>query len=618
MCGFVGIFDFNFKLDVNKAKDALATIKHRGPDASNFFTDNQNYFIGHNRLSIIDLSEGANQPFISSDGKFFIMFNGEIYNYKELKESILLPFLTNSDTEVILQGFLNEGVSFFKRLRGMYAFVIGELGTNNFWIVRDPIGIKPLYIYRSESCLITASEIKVITNYIGKSNLEINELAIKSYIHNGYVSEPDTVYSQIKALRPGVFMEFKNGNFQEFTFFEFEFDGKNKKPDYNVLETALENAVKRNLVADIDISIALSGGIDSSLIYYLANQQQKGIKAVSVGMKEKEFDETETSENYVNFLNGNITKTIIQPNFDLAQLNKLFLHFDQPFSDTSLIPVYYLTQTARLQSKVIIGGDGGDELFNGYPFMHLVYKLSDNIFISFCKKALDLFSSLLPPTVKRQLFRIGGVIGKDVSEGVFNINSWIPINTKFNNKSIFKYDTNEVVAYNTNYSTEKAETKAGKIIKFKFRRVLLSDYLRKTDMMSMLNGLELRVPLLDEDLCKTAFEIDFKYKSTYTKTKIPLRILHKKYFKGIGSKLKKKGFRIPLDIYLSEEEKKEIIKIVLSPNSIVTKYIQEDYLKFLCEQFLKYSAVEQLERSAVYQRIVLFYSLQLWYNNNDK
>jgi asparagine synthase (glutamine-hydrolysing) len=613
MCGFVGIFDYNRSLSLEKAEKSLLSIKHRGPDATNYITDNFNYFIGHNRLSIIDLSDSANQPFLSIDKKYFIIFNGEIYNFQELKESIQAPFVSNSDTEVVLLGFLHHGVSFFKRLRGMYAFVIGELGANNFWIVRDPIGIKPLYIYESNQLLIAASEIKAITAYIGKSNLEINELALKSYIHNGYVSEPDTIYTNVKALRPGKYLECKNGVYSEHSFFEFDFDGLDEKPNYENLEFVLKKAVTRNLVADIDISVALSGGIDSSLVYYLANQQQNGIKAVSVGMKEKEFDETETSEKYVKFVNGNLTKTIIQPNFNLQQFNELLLHFDQPFSDTSLIPVYFLTKTARLQSKVIIGGDGGDELFNGYPFMHMVYKFSENHFYTFCMKIVDLLNFLLPKKYKRLLFRIGGVIGKNASEAVFNINSWIPINTKYKNKSIFKYNTNEILDYNLNFSDEKANSKAGKIIKFKFRKVLLSDYLRKTDMMSMLNGLELRVPLLDEDFCLEAFKIGFKHKSTLTKSKIQLRVLHANYFNGIGSKLKKKGFRIPLDIYLTEEDKKEMIRLILTPNSIIQKFIEEDYLKFLCEQFLNYNAFDQLERGAVYQRIVLFYSLQLWY-----
>jgi asparagine synthase (glutamine-hydrolysing) len=618
MCGFVTIFDFKNTLNSEKAEQSLISMAHRGPDACNFTSDKTTYFVGHNRLSIIDLNENANQPFFSQDKRYFIVFNGEIYNYKDLKSQILFPFQTNSDTEVVLQGYLKEGATFFKKLRGMYAFVIGCIHSNQFILVRDPIGIKPLYIYKSQNIFIAASEIKAITTYVEKRDLSINELAIKSYLHNGYVAEPDTVYNEISALCPGTYMEINNGAYSSTPFFKFDFDSKVKHVDYDELEKTLKVAVNRNLVADIDISIALSGGIDSSLIYYLINQQKKGINAISVGMKEKEFDETETSKAYVDFLGGTLTKTFIEPEFSLNKLNKLLLHFDQPYSDTSFIPVYYLSQIARKESKVIIGGDGGDELFNGYPFMHLVYRFADNNIILCIKNFINLFKFLLPPSIKRQLFRIDGVIGKNVSLALFNINSWIPIDTKFKGKSIFKYDTKDVLESNTNFSNEKANTKAGKIIRYKFRRVLLSDYLRKTDMMSMLNSLELRVPFLDEDLCIKAFELSFIEKSTLQKSKIPLRKLHLKYFDGLGNKLKKKGFSVPLDKYLSDSDKQEMIETILKPDSYLHKFITKEYLFFLCEQFKNYTAVNMLERSAVYQRIVIFYSLQIWFDSYEQ
>jgi len=350
----------------------------------------------------------------------------------------------------------------------------------------------------------------------------------------------------------------------------------------------------------------------------LANGIKNGIQAISVGMKEKEFDETEASQAYADFIKGNFVKTTIEPNFNLSKLDELLLHFDQPFSDTSLIPVYYLSKLARKGTKVIIGGDGGDELFNGYSFMNLSYKLSENRLVEFCFKIVKIFHRLYPSNLKRKLNRLNSVIGKDISTATFNINSWIPIDTEYNSKSIFKYDTKEVVEYNNRFLKEKAESKAGKIIRYNFRKVMLSDYLRKTDMMSMLNSLEWRVPLLDEDLCNLAFSYSFSKKSTLMKTKIPLRKLHAKFFQGIGSNLSKKGFRMPLDVYLTFEEKRSIIKIISTENSYIQKYIENDYLVFLCDQFLKYTAMHLIERSAVYQRIIVLYSLQLWYNQYAK
>jgi len=259
MCGFFAILDFDNELDLERAKRSLKSMAHRGPDASNFISDGSGYFIGHNRLSVIDLSENANQPIYSNDGKYFIVFNGEIYNYKELKKNLPGFFKTNSDTEILLNGYLNEGVDFFNKLRGMYAFMIGNLDEGKYMIGRDPIGIKPLYVFRNGKKLIASSELKGIVTYLAKGDLTINEMAVKVYIHNGYISEPDTVYKEVTALNPGSVLEYNNGNYLEKTFFAYDFDSRDKKIDLKELEKSIKTAVNRNLIADIDISVALSG-----------------------------------------------------------------------------------------------------------------------------------------------------------------------------------------------------------------------------------------------------------------------------------------------------------------------------------------------------------------------
>ncbi len=625
MCGIFGYSsrsgNVNDKLP--QLRKALDTLYHRGPDSAGEYYS-QNVFLGHRRLSIIDLTSSADQPLKSGNGDAFIVFNGEIYNYKELK-SKLGSLKTNSDTEVLLEGYLKFGPDFFKEIRGIYAFAIYDFRSEpKIILYRDLAGVKPLYYYRDGSSFIFASEIKAIKE-IAKEELTIDESILKSYLSLGYCIEPGTIYNEIKAVEPGEYIEIKalsneknsrilsRYNLDDTNDFSFEENvGKTKE--------LLLQATQRNLVADVDVSIALSGGIDSSLIYAFANSGQK-YKGISVKFNDQAYDETPTAEIFAKTLNAplDIIETSTEGNLEL--LNKLLLHFDQPYSDTSAIPFYFLSKKAVENSKVLIGGDGGDEIQNGYPsfcWLPYVHTVSNNVWL---QKIFLLGGKMLGPMLnpdnKRKIQRLSELVKlSDKEEMICEWQSWLSASNTLKGKSPFLYDTSIVKeVYKNSFNSILTDDFSESMVKNYFYKRMLSDYLKKADMMSMIHGLEYRVPMLDEDLVSFSFSIPYNQKSSSKMGKLVLRNIHEQIFPKKTSNAPKSGFGIPLDKWLTKSDFQFMEGYILDPTGIVINYIEKSYIKFLFESLWNTKNANTISRVSIYQRIIIFYSLQLWYFN---
>ncbi len=312
VCGLVGVIDFAGRVDLGRAEKARLSLRHRGPDAEGSWYDGKHVYLGHNRLSIIDLSEQANQPLFSRDKQVGIVFNGEIYNYRELRKSLAEgAFGTRSDTEVILQGYLKEGVRFFKKLRGIYAFaILDRRDQTRVVLARDPAGVKPLYVYqdREHRRLAFASEIKALKKLYGPW-LTVNEVALKQFLNLGFVPEPFTAYNEIRALRPGHYLIWEqSGRAQMDAFLCYRYGGQNALTFEEISEQVdhlLRTAVRRNLIADVEVSVALSGGIDSALVYYHALRTTKDVQAITVSFtRDPDYDESGLSREYTGKLAG--------------------------------------------------------------------------------------------------------------------------------------------------------------------------------------------------------------------------------------------------------------------------------------------------------------------------
>lgn len=626
MCGFIGAVSFRSGIAqyMQGLRNGLDAIKHRGPDGTKEHSG-INYYLAQNRLSIIDLSAEADQPLISEDGNVAIAFNGEIYNYAELRSDLAgCRFHTASDTEVIMNGYLMHGVSFFKRLRGIYAIAISDnRDRQKFLLVRDPAGVKPLYLYSREGLSVFGSELKALLPCV-RSDLSICERVVKCYLNLGYCPEPYTVYEQIRAVSPGHVATISVEGVTEKNLIEYNFSFENELSYSENLERTgalLKTAVKRNLVADVDVAVALSGGIDSSLVYAFAHESDSTVKGLTVKFSDKEHDESDIAKIYAGTLGGELLTVEGDSTLDFDTMNKVLLSFDQPYADSSAFNVFFLTRASGKITKVLLGGDGGDELFNGYPSQTwlsllesagrslLLYKLS--------RTFLNLTASVAGASKRRIAVRLLDLWSERPREMLYDWHSWFPRSSKYNGASPFLYDTDDgLMTYNSIFPNEAPDEFRNYIVFDYFRKTMLSDYLRKTDMMSMLNSVEYRVPFLDEDLTSFALGIPFGQKSDLRTTKKMLREIHGRLYPSHTSKGAKKGFTIPLDKALSKDDFASMKNELISRDSMAAAYVRKEYIEFLFRMLEARSENEhEISRAGVYQRILMLYSLNLWYRN---
>jgi asparagine synthase (glutamine-hydrolysing) len=601
----------------------LRAIRHRGPDSSSELADERVY-LGHNRLSIIDLSTDANQPFKSTVDEAWIIYNGEIYNFDELRKTLdPSRFRTRSDTEVLLEGYLAEGVGFFEKLRGIYAFaILDRRAAPQIILARDPAGIKPLYYARRADVVVFGSEIKALLPVVGRE-LTIDEAVVKAYLNLGYCPEPFTAYREIRALRPGHAVVVTQDDWRETAAVGYRFEDENDLSYQDNVQRAsslLAQAVHRNLVADVPTAVALSGGIDSSLVYAHATRANDQIRGLTVRFNEPGFDESSIAESYARQLGGEQLVLPVDPDFGLEKLNDILLHFDQPFADSSAVPVYYLTRATRQYTKVLIGGDGGDELFNGYASLSRLpaaYRAHQSGFAKVLSRLMVLSGGMLQPDSARALDRAASVVAAEPGDMLFDWLSWLPRHTRIDGRSPFLYAEDEGARlYRQAFGDRVPRRFTARLTFEHFAGLLLSDYLRKTDMMSMLNGVEYRVPLLDEDLVRFAFSIPYGQKSSSRKPKRVLRDLHARIFPPETSTAAKRGFSIPLDKYLSADDFGAMRDLVMRPDSFVQLFIDRRYLDFVFDAVTGHNVSRRYISSAgAYQRALLFYSLELWYQH---
>lgn len=613
MCGILGVVQPINKTNPQQFLDALNLMAHRGPDGCGVY-HNPHISFGHRRLSIIDLSAHANQPLTTGNEDLVIMFNGEIYNYKEISDGLTLT--TTSDTEVILKGYKTYGTDFFHRIRGIYAICIYDNRNKEeptCILLRDPAGVKPLYWTYYSNGLIVSSELKSILPLLPQKP-SINEWSIKKYIHLGYCPEPQTAYEGIEALKPGVCFTYNilKNTFEEKPILTYTFQSQPMSEEEATNETGklLKKACERNMVADVKVNVALSGGIDSSLIFAYTHQFNPEVTGITIAFEDNAYDESKAAKAHADHIGGKQQVETTQVDNKLDLLNTLLLHFDQPYADSSFIPFYFLSKAAAKHSKVLIGGDSGDEIHNGYmgyrvlPYLSFIqkYKLGLPIRL-FIRVALPF----LRAPQKRIARKFSGLLKtKNIGALLFYWESWFPPDEQMYENNPFTYSVKDVLP------PKPTEDDLAYITKEYFVGRMQSDYLRKSDMMSMLNSLEFRVPMLDEDLTKFSLSIPYFYKSTRNTTKRILRTLHAKVYPEYLTKLPKKGFTIPLDHWLGEENLAHIKEILLN-DFYIQKFINVNYIHYLFNNISKEN--EYISRASVYQRILILYSLAIWHQH---
>lgn len=607
MCGIYG-FNFEDKTLADKMDKALM---HRGPDGKGIYVD-FGITLGHRRLAIIDLSEKGKQPMTNEDGTIVISYNGEIYNYLELRQTLEkkgYKFLSDSDTEVIIHSYEEWGENCVKKFNGMFAFCIYDKNKKTLFIARDHIGIKPLYYYFENEKFIFASEIKAILEdkYIKR---EINIEALNQYISLRYNPLLQTLFEGIKKLPPASTLKFdlRNKTFKINKFWDLKLKEEKKSENYYLkkLDKLFIDAVKRQLISDVPLGVFLSGGIDSTLVtsYMRKANPDTKIKSFSVGFEDGENVDERGYARKVSEVIGTDHKEYVVPKDIMKILPKIVYHTDEPMADPALMPLHFLSEKASKDVTVVLTGDGGDELFLGYnhymhliraekisklPASHIMSKTAINIIP---QKFFNIFYKHASEMDKDALKRIPLVIKdikKNKSKAYYDLLSIFSENER--KELLEEYKEIDYKKINNEYFKSKSMLKS--LNYFDTQKLLPESFLMKTDRMTMANSIEARVPILDYRIAETAFSMPVELRMGKT----PLKKLLLKDFSKEFIYRRKQPFHVPLNRWFKNN--KDLIK-----NYDITKNKHFDRLQV--EKIIEKTKKGNLYSTRQYFNIMVF------------
>ena len=594
MCGIVG-GKYNKNIII---EDIIKNIKHRGPDSDGFFYNN-NVFLGHTRLSILDLSNNGNQPMFSDDRNFVIIFNGEIYNHKDLRNSLSeFDFKSNSDTETILFLYIKYGTEFLSLLNGIFSIAIYDIKKNIILLARDQMGVKPLYYYSDESSFLFSSEMKVFNLF--DTNMTIDLIAISDYISFLWSPNDKTPYNEVKKVPPGTFLIIPisdHQNYEKIKYYDIPFNGSyfnfSEEKLINELEIHLINAVKRQMLSDVPIGFFLSGGLDSSLLVAIAKKIKPEIKfecftiqTDNLLMIEGFEDDLYYAQIVADYLNVNLN--IVKSDLKIIEnFDKMIWHLDEPQSDAAPLNVLLIANNAKEKGiKVLIGGVAGDDLFSGYRRHRAIgfEKILKFIprFVLITLKFFVNFFKVNKPYIRR-LKKLTQDLDKKNIDRILGYFLWI---SNFNKHNLFsKNSLTQLKSHNSidelksllkNIPNEK--NLLNQILYIEQKTFLVNHNLNYTDKMSMAVGVEARVPYLDLELVNFAAKIPPEYKYRNGVLKYLLKKVSERYLPTEVIYRPKTGFGVPirkwvtedLDIFISKRLSKSKIRErgIFDPDSI--------------------------------------------------
>lgn len=555
ICGFTGQI-----VDRDKViKNMTDVITHRGPDSSGFYQDSR-ISMGFRRLSIIDIDAG-HQPIYNEDKSLVLTFNGEIYNYRELRDRLIEcghEFYTNSDSEVLIHGFEEWHEDLLMKLRGMFGFAIYNVKDGSVFIARDFFGIKPMHYTLVDGEIIYGSEIKSILEH-PKYEKRFNYRALDTYLSFQYAVPPETFFEDVYCLLPGHFLWYKNGEVTTERYFEAKFrpdENLSEEDAVNKIESAFENSVNAHKIADVEVGCFLSSGVDSSYVStYFADQ-----KTFTVGF---DFGEKYNEISWAKRLSEKIgvdhyTKLITSEEF-WGAVPKVQYHMDQPLADPSCIALYFVSKLASEHVKVVLSGEGADELFGGYQ----VYRspMNQRIYHAVC------------PYPLRKLFRKIALRLPDIKGRDYLIRACDPLEEDFiGNAFLYNYEQKYELLKDPSIATRPQDLtkrfynrarKYDKVTKMQYIDInlwLVGDILLKADRMSMANSLELRVPFLDKEVWKVASTIPSKLRVNRKNTKYALRQAALRHLPEETAQKEKLGFPVPTRVWLRDEKFYNIVK----------------------------------------------------------
>lgn len=549
MCGFVGFVDRS-KNKKKIVKDMADKIIHRGPDSDGYYVD-EDVALGFRRLSIIDL-EGGTQPIYNEDNSRVIVFNGEIYNYKEIKEELLKKghkFKTESDTEVILHGYEEYKEKILDMLRGMFAFVIYDKEKKTLFGARDFYGIKPLYYYKNDKEFMFGSEIK---SFLGHPNFkkELNRDMLKQYLTFQYSVSEDTFFKNVYKLRPGHYFKYHDGELEIVKYYEIKIesdDSKSLDEWKDIIRNNLNESIKYHKVSDVEVGSFLSSGVDSSIVATLSDVD----KTFTVGYDNKKYSEIDYAKELSEKIGvKNISKKISKEEY-FDKFPMIQYYMDEPLADPSAVALYFVANTASKHVKVSLSGEGADEIFGGYNIYHEPYSVSWYNKIPYpIRRFIGIlaypfrnhtgFNFLVRRSKKLEDRYVGNAFIFDPREADKIIS--------YEDKRTFKELTKPY------YDKAKSYDDVAKMQYIDFNFWLIGDILLKADKMSMANSLEVRVPFLDKNLISSVIGIPSKYKIVGNETKYAFREVCKESLDDKWASKKKLGFPVPIREWIKDED----------------------------------------------------------------
>ena len=616
MCGINGFIDFKNRYGSDERRNIVhcmnECIIRRGPDDEGIY-DGDWFSFGMRRLSIIDLETGS-QPIYNSDKSIAIVFNGEIYNYKDLKKRLEdrgASFYTNTDTEVIVKLYEAYGIKSFEKLDGMFAFSLYDKREEVIYLVRDKLGEKPLYYANNCDTFLYASELKSIE----KTNLiktDIDKTALDYYFRYTYIPAPLTIYEGVKKLLPGHYMRIeKKRNVDMFQYWDIRSIDKWRNISYEdakrELRRRLNKSVKRRMNCDVPYGAFLSGGIDSSIVTALmVRNSSKPIDTYTIGFKEKEYDESANAARMAKHLGTNHHEHIISYNDAINVIDDIISNMDEPFADSSAIPEYLVSHFASQEVKVVLTGDGGDEMFLGYD-KYLIGYYSDY----YMKLPQLVRRRVIEPAIKFMpdktvLSRKVNKVIKSAYQDSFSRRNQV-MELGFKQGEIdrlispdYKVADDEIDIVKNYYNNAPLTSDLSRTQYTDIKYVLEGDMLAKVDRMAMLNSLETRAPLISSSIIEFAYNLPVEYKlDNRNKKKILKEAFHDVFPKGYD-KLPKSGFGIPLDRWFRDEMRDDLEKTLNNDRIKKQGIFNADYIETILSEHMSGKVNRKFELWALY------------------
>ena len=599
MCGIAGIV--TKRENKKEIIEAMSKrIEHRGPDGEGYFFDGD-VALAHRRLSIIDLSTG-NQPMFNEDDTVVTVFNGEIYNYVELRDELVKAghkFKTKSDTEVLIHGFEEWHTDLPKHLRGMFAFAIYDKKSNELFLARDNFGIKPLYYTVMDGTFMFASEIKAFLD-TPDFKKELNEDILQAYLEFSFVPTNETFFKGVYRLDAGSSLLYKDGDIKINKYFKLDFKDKEQTLAEAVesISEVMKDSVNRHLLSDVEVGSFLSSGIDSSYIVSLA----KPAKTYTVGYDIDKYDEISYAKDLTEKLGINNTSKVIKMDEYMEEFPKIMYYLDEPTSDPAAISLYFVAKLARRDVKVVLSGEGADEFFGGYNYYR------EEVDMKFYNKIPYFIRHLIGKIAS--LFPEGRGFNFLVRRGEKLENSYIGVNRNFSEKMARKVLSKEYNLRGIDVTKEIYKQFAGYSNIHKMQAIdinywLMKDILLKADRMTMASSLEGRVPFIDKEVFKVASGLSIDYKVTKENTKVALREAAKEVIPTEAYKKKKLGFPVPIREWMKTTEVSDEIRKMFN-KEFTSKFFKVDVINELLDEHIS-------GKKDNYRKVWTIYSFLTWY-----